>query len=253
MSLPNCFRCGKQPCECEDGITLYHGDCRDVLPLLPRESVDLVLTSPPYNLGDVHRHDKKKHRPYPDGLPEDEYQKDQVKVLTMLHRLSKCVFYVHKNRIIDRREVSPRFWIRETPWICRQVLVWVNGGPNHSPVRFFPKTERVFWLAKEDCPWLDNHRYWDFLTCLPDRRALDGDDHTRTFPLSLASVILEVAPWAKVCCDPYAGRGTTGRACKNYGRRCIMIEVEERYCEMAAGWLSIPPVRGDRKKKGLFV
>jgi len=44
--LPNCYRCDCQPCECADGITLYHADCRDVLPLLPK--VDLVLTDPPY-------------------------------------------------------------------------------------------------------------------------------------------------------------------------------------------------------------
>src|SRR6185436_3773175 len=35
----------------QDGITIYHGDCRDVLPLLPPASFDLVVTSPPYNLG----------------------------------------------------------------------------------------------------------------------------------------------------------------------------------------------------------
>ena len=49
MSLPNCYRCDCQPCECADGITLYHADCRDVLPLLPK--VDLVLTDPPYGIG----------------------------------------------------------------------------------------------------------------------------------------------------------------------------------------------------------
>ena len=49
MNLPACYRCGCQPCTCRDGITLYHADCRDVLPLL--EKVDLVLTDPPYGLG----------------------------------------------------------------------------------------------------------------------------------------------------------------------------------------------------------
>ncbi len=49
--LPNCYRCEKQPCECADGITLYHGDCRDILPLLKPRSVDLVCTDPPYGLG----------------------------------------------------------------------------------------------------------------------------------------------------------------------------------------------------------
>lgn len=46
QGLPNCYRCGHQPCECKDGITLYHGDCRDILPMLPRASA--VVTDPPY-------------------------------------------------------------------------------------------------------------------------------------------------------------------------------------------------------------
>ena len=46
MTLPNCYRCGKQPCECGDGITLYHGDCRDVLPLLYPPSLDAVCLDP---------------------------------------------------------------------------------------------------------------------------------------------------------------------------------------------------------------
>lgn len=50
MSLPNCYRCGCQPCECRDGITLYHADCREVLPKLEAGSVDLVLADPSYGV-----------------------------------------------------------------------------------------------------------------------------------------------------------------------------------------------------------
>lgn len=45
-SLPSCYRCGKQPCEC--GATIYHGDILEVLPLLPANSIDLIFGSPPY-------------------------------------------------------------------------------------------------------------------------------------------------------------------------------------------------------------
>ena len=46
--LPNCYRCEHQPCECADGITLYHGEAIDVLDAMPAASVDLVFGSPPY-------------------------------------------------------------------------------------------------------------------------------------------------------------------------------------------------------------
>lgn len=48
MTLPPCYRCKRQPCECADGCTIYHGDCREILPLL--EAVDCVVTDPPYGL-----------------------------------------------------------------------------------------------------------------------------------------------------------------------------------------------------------
>jgi len=54
--------------------------------------------------------------------------------------------------------------------------------------------------------------------------------------------------------DPFAGSGTTGRACKDLGRKCIMVEIEEKYCEIAARRLgSIPKVLEGKKKKGLLV
>ena len=46
-----CFRCGKRMCVCKDGITLYHGDCREILPRLEGGSVNLVVTDPPYGVG----------------------------------------------------------------------------------------------------------------------------------------------------------------------------------------------------------
>lgn len=48
MGLPNCYRCGKQPCECKDGCTLYHARCEEILTELPDASIDLIATDPPY-------------------------------------------------------------------------------------------------------------------------------------------------------------------------------------------------------------
>lgn len=216
----------------DDFVTIYHGDCLDILPKL-LQPIDLVLTSPPYNLGDVHHRNDRKHRPYSDSMPEPEYQRAQADVLRELHRLAKCVFYNHKNRIVQGQEISPRQWIDTTQWKCRQSLVWINGGPNHDPIRFYPKTERIYWLAKDDSPWLDNRKLWDVQEWVPDRVALNGRGHTRTFPLSLARAILSVAPWAGVVADPFMGSGTTLLAAKLEGRRAIGIERELKYCELA--------------------
>ena len=213
-------------------IVLYHGDCLEVLRTLPSDSIDAVITSPPYNLGS-HKNNGNYHNPYPDSMPEDEYQDWQAEVLTELYRLSKCVWYNHKNRIAKGQEISPRSWIEKTPWTIRQSLVWINGGPNHSPVRFFPKTERIYWLARPDCPWLENRKYTDVFDMMPDRVPLQGNGHTRTFPLSLVRTILDVCPWAKVVADPFSGSGTTLFAAKLHGRRAIGIEKLEKYCNLS--------------------
>ena len=220
-----------QPYYDHDGITIYHGDCREILPTLGE--MDIAITSPPYNIGAVHHNNKSRHSPYPDNLPESTYQDMQIFVLRLLHGRVKSVFYNHKNRIRDGIEVSPRTWLDKTPWTCRQSLVWVNGGPNHDPCRFYPKTERVYWLAKPDTPWLENRKYWDVLECSPDVVSLAGKDHTRSFPLSLAQKILGVAPWANRALDPFMGSGTTLVAAKNLGRQAVGIEIQEKYCEIA--------------------
>ena len=50
MTLPNCYRCDSQPCSCKDGITLYCGDCLEVMAGMEAESVDAIVTDPPYGL-----------------------------------------------------------------------------------------------------------------------------------------------------------------------------------------------------------
>lgn len=211
---------------------LLLGDCLEILPTLAPGSVDCVITSPPYNLGTHHR-DTKHHDPYPDNLPEDEYQSLQVEALSQMYHVSGCVFYNHKNRIRDGIEISPRQWINRTPWGVRQTCVWINGGPNHDPIRFFPKTERIYWLAKDSTPWLDNRSQWDVFTDYPDHIALHGSGHTRTFPVSLVEKILSAAADYKTILDPYMGSGTTLIACIKMGRKGIGIEKDERYFDIA--------------------
>lgn len=221
----------------KDGITIYNADCREVLPVLGQK-FDCCVTSPPYNIGKVHHSGKSRHIPYKDDYPEEDYQNMQIEVLNLLYQLSDSVFYNHKNRIMKGREVSPRVWIDRTKWICRQSIVWINGGPNHDPIRFYPKTERIYWLAKNECKWLENRKHWDVIDCSPDNVPLSGNRHTRTFPLSLVRTILSVALWAEHIIDPFMGSGTTLVAAKMEGRQAVGIEINEKYCEAAVNRLA---------------
>ena len=91
---------------------LYHGDCLEIMPEL--EPVDLVITSPPYNLGNRHHCGGKYHEPYTDELEESEYQKWQEDVLNLTYKKATDCFYNHKNRIKKGVQISPYKWIFRT-------------------------------------------------------------------------------------------------------------------------------------------
>ena len=61
--------------------------------------------------------------------------------------------------------------------------------------------------------------------------------HPTQKPMALMRWCMEVAGGNGMVLDPYAGSGTAGRACKDLGRKCIMVEIEEKYCRIAANRL----------------
>ena len=81
---------------------IYNLDCLKGLQKIDDKSVDLIITSPPFNLGNTHHTGFKKHKSYNDKMPEEEYQLWQLKVLNECFRVLKdngSLLYQHKNRI----------------------------------------------------------------------------------------------------------------------------------------------------------
>jgi len=200
VTLPPCYRCGKQPCVCKDGITLYHADCRDVLPLLEPGSVDLVLTDPVYGR-------------------LDDY--------AMLGRM--------QTRCLSACFTNPK-WLRETlPLIPTTLPVLTYYNPQGAGM-----CGKVITKAHHVLLWGEGK----LLSCIPDcwystpwcRPHENGHKWTKN-PNYYRLLLGALSPVRATVLDPFAGSGTTGRACKDLGRRCIMVEIEERYCEIAANRL----------------
>ena len=108
-----------------NNLDIYCGDCLDILPGLPDKSVDLVFTSPPFNLGGNHHTGNYRHRPYDDCIPEQEYQDWQLKVLDELYRVVKdkgSCWYQHKNRIKDGVSITPYLWLLKSKWPQEQQI-----------------------------------------------------------------------------------------------------------------------------------
>ena len=228
---------GVKPYFQDGAVTIYHGDCREILPTLA--PVDLVLTSPPYNIGASHHTGNIRHSPYSDALPEADYQSSQVKILNLLWSVTErsgSLLYNHKNRIKDGLQISPYRWIFQTQWLDKQEVVWFNGSPNFDKIRFYPMTERFYWLVKDASTVMEN------VAGLKDLESWDAEgtkgEHTRAFPIEAARQLIGCFPSAQTILDPFMGSGTTLRAAKDLGRKAIGIEIEERYCEIAAKRMS---------------
>lgn len=208
-----CFRCNQwdgTSCGCRDGVTLFHGDCREVLPQLPK--VDLVLTDPPY---------PKEFDAVWDYLASA--------VVAMKPNTFLVTFLGHYQlpRVMDALSQTLRYyWAAMLPnnnqpimhgfsvkccW--KPCLIYANGSP---------KPQRI---------WFDN---FSLRTCTKAWKTSQtfhkwGQAESLSFePLDAFS------PVGATVLDPFCGGGTNLIACKNHNRRAVGIELEERYCEVAA-------------------
>lgn len=215
---------------------IIQGDNLKILKQIPNEFIDLVLTSPPYNLGNNHHTQNKKHHPYDDNLPEIEYQNKQIEILNELYRIIKktgSILYNHKNRIKNGKQITPYEWILKTNFVVKQELIWINGSPNFDKIRFYPFTERIYWLSKTPKTKLNNViSHTDYFTSSEWKPVGTKRKHTRAFPIELAKDLISCFPSANIILDPFAGSGTTCVAAKQLNRQYIGIDINQEYCDV---------------------
>lgn len=213
---------------------LFCGDCLVEMDRIADGSVDLTITSPPYNLGNDHHTGNIRHTPYADDMPEAEYQAQQIEVLNELYRITSAggsVLYNHKNRIKDGRTISPYEWILKSKFILKQEIIWRNGSQNFDPCRFYPMTERIYWLAKNPDTKLSNViKSHDIFNWTPTGTA---EAHTRAFPVAMVKDLMSCFPDAKTMFDPYMGSGTTGAVAITKRKKFIGIELDSTYFQIA--------------------
>jgi len=214
--------------------SIVTGDALALTRQLPDGCVDLTITSPPYNLGNDHHTGNIRHRQYSDDLPEGEYQQQQIDVLTELYRATSAggsVLYNHKNRIKNGQTLTPYAWLLRTPWVLKQEIVWFNRSQNFDKIRFFPMTERVYWLAKSTQTQLVNtighHDVFEW------QAVGTSGIHTRAFPEQFVRDMLACFPAARVVLDLYAGSGTVAAVCKQLGRHWLGFEIDPQTADKA--------------------
>jgi len=215
-----------------DKIEIINDDCIEFLKRTPDNYFDLTVTSPPYNLGKKHHTGNNVFDAYDDfidDIPEKEYQKQQIKLLKEIYRITKeggSIMYNHKNRIKEGKQITPYEWLLKTEWTLKQEVVWFNGSQNFDKCRFYPMTERIYWLSKGiNTDFKNTINQHDFIK---DNAVGTSKEHKRAFPLSLAERFIMCFPNSINILDPYSGSGTTAIASHNLNKNFIGCEISEK-------------------------
>ena len=212
------------------------GDCLEKLDAIKSECIDLVITSPPYNLGNTHHTENFRHKEYDDDMPEAEYQAWQANVLNECYRVLKpngSMFYNHKNRIKKGVQITPYEWIFRTHFYVKQELVWFNGSPNFDKIRFYPMTERVYWLVKDKNTKLINTiNHNDVFTREDWKPEGTKGIFKRAFPVKMVDDLIACFPEAEVILDPFAGSGTVAVSAMKANKKFICIEKDPEHYDI---------------------
>ena len=174
----------------DEAVTIYHGDCRDIMPIL---QYDAIITDPPYP--DQHL----------------EYGNSDISFLGM--------------------------------YDCKQFVFWsakVDFPLNYTAIHIWDKQtgcaseyERIFERKGQF-----NYKVWNYNVINCKRSASYQSDifygHPSQKPFKLIDQLVILCKDEKVIVDPFLGSGTVAYCAKRLGHKCIGIEVEERYCEIAA-------------------
>jgi len=193
----------------QDGVTIYHADCRDVLPTLAPASVDLVLTDPPYGVG------FKYSDAYDDAAAD--YREWMLGCFREMQRVGRLTMITTGMRHLWM--YPPATW----------VMCWAHPGSTRaSALGGFSEWEPVLVYGKR--------RIYNDFKYLPHAANISAESggHPCPKPLRLYHwLILQGSDPGALILDPFLGSGTAARAAKDLGRRCIGIEIEERYCAIA--------------------
>jgi DNA modification methylase len=205
------------------GITIYHGDCREILPHLPK--VDLVLTDPPYGIGYA------KYESHDDdiaGYPELLRQTIPI-AESLLSNGWCCVFQAAKLAHKWSEWFGDKWRLMALPKTFVQILAGIG-----------PKWATDYCLVwPVGTPLTERGKGRDWFVCETSDMSKRPKGHPCPRPLNGMRYLVDVfSTQGSLILDPFMGSGTTLVAAKQLGRRAIGIEIEEKYCEIAVKRLS---------------
>jgi DNA modification methylase len=219
------------------------GDCLDIMRDMPDNSVDLVVTSPPYNTGgkSLGYHPNSKtgdnvYNLYKDNLPESEYYEWLTRVMTGC--LDKARYTMWNMQMLSSNRTSIFNIMAE--WKIKDIFIWNKHAVSQITGKqgtMAKGYEFVFMLGTEsgmnfnynNFPkngYVPNRQTWYKQESIPE--------HHATFPMALPEYFIEnYSKPNDLIFDPFCGSGTTCVAAKRLGRRYIGVDISPEYCDIA--------------------
>lgn len=215
----------------DDAVTLYHGDCLEVLPTLGQ--VDHVITDPPYE-AEAHTKGRRagsgagvaQERPLDFPAITDAERREVGAVMALCAQGWLLVFCQVEAAMLWREALKPAKYTRTQIW--RKP----DGAPQFTGDRPGMGYESIVtcWAGSGRMNWNGGGRHgvYEYMT-------VKAAGHMTQKPEGLMSELVQLfTDPGDLILDPFGGSGTTAVAAKRLGRRCILIEREEKYCEVAA-------------------
>ena len=230
---------------------IYCCDVLEGLKQIDDESIDLIITSPPYNKAGFNGKNKRtkhciwnKTIDYGDNVDVDcmdeaEYEKWQIEILNECFRVLKkdgSMFYNHKIRTAKNQISHPLEWITQSLFKCRQIITWDRtNSPNQDTCRYVPTTELIFWLNKTNKnPRFKRGKDVPFQTDVWRLPPQKNTKHPAPFPIELPDNIIPSVSQGEriVVMDPFMGSGTVALSAIKNGCDYIGFEICEDYIKM---------------------
>ena len=225
------------------GIVIYHGDTLSVLGALDAGAVTAVVTDPPYSSGNLPESMKQKA---PARLRGWQWQDksmatDQLSTLGFIWLMRETLVTVRPS-MVDGGSIlcfiDWRNWgnlvgaVESAGFRVNNMVVW--DKQSFGMGNGFRNQHELVLYGSKNAPRVVAHDVPNVIACARPQ----NDQHQSPKPVPLMAKMLPVVSAAgDLVLDPFMGSGSTLRAARNLGRRAIGIEIEERYCEIAANRL----------------
>ena len=201
-----------KPTEIIGNCSLWLGDCREILPTLPK--VDLVLTDPPYGIGEAAGKNKSRNKlAKAKDYGDDAWDNETPPV---------WLFGLMQEKSTNQIIFGGNYFVLP-PSSCW--LVWDKDNTGD-----FADAE-LAWTNLQKAVRLKKHRWNGMLQ--EDMKNKEVREHPTQKPVPVIEWCLSHVPDALTVCDPFAGSGTTGVACANMGKTFYGIEREPKYFDIA--------------------